>query len=144
MPRNSLLLAIAIAIFGHSEIARGDTITAPHFDAETHARQCKCNSCRGDSCCCGRTSAPRQPTTTSTPLPSRRESSEASGPCFGEAPCGDPGLPASTPPGPNTRAAVSLTTPSRRPMTAGALLPPPDSRRPISGRPARIDRPPRA
>ncbi len=143
--RSILLLAFVLALVWRGETVRADAISSPHLDAESHTHRCKCASrCRGDSCCCGRSSASRQRAPASIPVTPRAEANEASGPCLGEAPCRDPGLPNSTPPGPTARAAALTLSPVWRPSIASESLPPPASGRLLSGRSSRIDRPPRA
>ncbi len=145
LTRSSYLLAFVLALLLGGDAVSAAPLASPTFDAEAHARVCKCGPhCRAASCCCGRSSSSREETPASTPIPSDRESPEDSGPCLGESPCGDPGLPSSTPPGPTSRSATLPLSPPCRPLSLGDLLPTPASCHLLSGRPARIDRPPRS
>lgn len=138
------MLAVTAMLSGLGATARADSVGTHGFDAEAHARMCRCAAhCRGEACCCGRSAASPRRAPESLHANPRREATKGAGPCLGEEPCGDPGIPSSTPPGPINRAATVALSLSRRPPMAGALLPPPNSCRLLPARPTRIDRPPR-
>ena len=141
---SGILLGIVLALSVRGGSAYADSIESSPFDAESHAQVCKCGSnCREASCCCGRRSASRQSSGASIPGPSPRASEPDPGPCLGEAPCGDPGLPNSTPSGPTSRAATLTHSRLFRPSTTGEILTPPAFHPHHPRRMSRIDRPPR-
>ncbi len=142
--KSGLLLGLVLMLVSGGEGACAESVSSASWDAESHAHVCKCGSrCRGASCCCGRHSTSRQRSTESVTVSSPDVRELASGPCLGEAPCGDPGLPGSTASVATGRTAALSLSAAYRPSTATVLLAPPTSCRRHPRSSSRIDRPPR-
>ena len=120
-----------------------ESLSSDPYAADAHDRNCSCGThCRHDSCCCGRGSATRGGSEASERR-SFPQGERRSGPCLGDAPCGDPGLPSSTPPSSSGRAAALAVTADIQPATTGNLLASPESCRLHPRWSSRVDRPPR-
>ncbi len=138
------LLAAVFGLAFQANAAAAGAPSAGHFDAEEHARVCRCGErCRMASCCCGRSRSPRRGVPASSTRSAASEQSTESGPCLGESPCSDPAVPSARPPGPSARAAI---------LGLGFLRWEPEASEPLSDtsscclpsqRSSRIDRPPR-
>jgi hypothetical protein len=135
-----LLLVIVAALWLRAEPVRADSRLPSRSGSAAH--ECKCRTCRGAACCCGHSDPSHRETRRSDP-PGERRATTGLGACLGEAPCGDPGLPNSAPPGPTPRAACLSLSPLYRPLAPVGLLPPPTSTHRPSGWLRRIERPPR-
>jgi hypothetical protein len=129
---------------------------------DEHAKHCKCQNCRKESCCCGpRRSKPpvsavkRQDSPSPVPLAELTNLSdhssrlvrdvppaESSGPCMGAAPCGDPGLPTASSPRILGDLAALIMGREFPPCSSIRRLRLADPRRPAEPPCARIDDPP--
>ena len=125
--KTSFLAGFVLAlVFGGERACAEPLSSAPHA-ADAHDQICHCGTrCRHQSCCCGRGSATRGGPEESKPV-SSPQGERRPGPCLGDAPCGDPGLPSSTPPSSSGRAAVLALTAVIQPATTGHLLASPQS-----------------
>ena len=141
--KSSFLAGLVLALVFGGERASAESLSSAPYAADAHDQICNCRTrCRHDSCCCGRGSATRAGSEESEPG-SFLEGERLSGPCFGAAPCGDPGLPSSTPPNSSGTAGALALTAGIQPATTGNLLASPQSCRRHPWWSSRIDRPPR-
>ncbi len=142
--KSSFLAVLVLALVLGSERACAEPLSSAPYAADAHDQICNCGTrCQHESCCCGRGLATRGGSEESEPG-SFPQGERRLGPCLGDAPCGDPGLPSSTPPSSTGRAAALALTAGIQPATPGDLLASPQS---CGHRPhwsSRIDRPPRA
>ena len=140
---SGLLIGLVLALVFGGESACAESLLSAPYAADVHDQICNCGTrCRQESCCCGRDSATRGGSEKSDPG-SFPQGELRSGPCLGDAPCGDPGLPTSTPPNSSGRAAALALIAGIQPATTGRLLAPPQACRHHPRRSSRIDRPPR-
>ena len=96
--KSSFLAGFVLALVFGGERACAESLSSAPYAADAHDQICNCGTrCRHESCCCGRDSATRGGSEESEPG-SFPQGERRSGPCLGDAPCGDPGLPSSTPP----------------------------------------------
>jgi hypothetical protein len=87
------LMSAVVLVFGlgWQSVSASSLSSGQAINAEEHAHYCKCATCRGASCCCGKSET--------RPLqPSRAPAVEGlliadSGPCLNSTPCNDPLLP---------------------------------------------------
>ncbi len=120
--KSSLLAGFVLALVFGGERACAKSLSSAPYAADAHDQICNCGTrCRHESCCCGRGSATRGGSEESEPG-SYPQVERRSGPCLGDAPCGDPGLPSSTPPSSSGRAAALALTAGIQPATTGNLL----------------------
>ena len=141
LPAIALMLACAFC----GEIGAATVSVAQPFDADSHAKACKCGpKCRGASCCCGSSKLEASPRPkTSTPSTSTPRTSPFDSPCLNSAPCRDPISPPSASAGSSGKvAAFGTSEPSPIPV-GRRLLPSRSSRLPSDRRASRLDRPPR-
>jgi hypothetical protein len=137
LPVVVLVLVCALVGETHGSNVSGSAL----FDAESHAKDCKCGSkCRGASCCCG---SPR-----TTPKPSLKvaipnQADLAKNPCLNSAPCGDPIAPRSAPLGSYFKVAALVSIEGSPPRDGGQPLVVPTSSLSTDRRANRLDRPPR-
>ncbi len=92
--RQQRWLALAVTLVLQAHVAFADSVSSPGFDAEAHAKVCRCGShCRQASCCCGRLSAAVHDDGAAQPTATPHADSSRSAPCLEQAPCGESGFP---------------------------------------------------
>lgn len=130
-------LVFALGLVAHASAA--SVSATPSSDVDDHAHYCKCRNCSGRSCCCG----PRKPETRPAP-PALGDAapSATDGPCMNSAPCGDSGLPTSTPIGPMGKAASLAMGGRVFPVMAGRHFSPSPLCILPARRDSRLDEPP--
>jgi hypothetical protein len=100
------------AVLGFLTLLAGDRAGATtgtvsrRFDAGAHRQLCRCHTCRGESCCCGREKSDTNSESRAPAAPRPRRTVTETGPCLASAPCGgESGLP-DAPPGASVGKAV--------------------------------------
>jgi hypothetical protein len=137
-----LLLVLALVFQGN--VVSADSLSSPAFDAEAHAKVCKCGPlCRHASCCCGRPSVAERGDRGAPAISTPHADFASSAPCLEEAPCGDSGLPPTAGPRLQEKAATLVECVSRSALMMSNFLPVHTSCGRPRWRPSRIPRPPR-
>ena len=142
--RRERWLALAVVLVFQGHVVFADSVSSPAFDAEAHARVCKCGPrCRQAACCCGRPSIAERVDRAAPPTATPHADSTRSAPCLEQAPCGDSGLPSTAGPRLQEKAGTLTECVSRCSLVMRGFLPVPTSCGRPRWRPSPIQRPPR-